>query len=266
MRHFLAALFAAATLCLPAQAVTFATDASDLWFKADESGWGANVIQQADTLFITLFVYDPGGKPTWYVASDVEFAGTQAAPVRYTGKLFQMNGPWFGGAFSAASVMLREVGTVTFVLDTLSTATLDYVVDGVAVTKQVTRQTWKRNNLTGSYFGATVGTWTGCPSGNGYVEETATTTITQDSGIRIELVQPSTTCTLTGSFTQAGRLTSASGTVSCAANPILGLPAASGTFQASEIEGSVVDVSGRGLIQLGACTWQGRFGGLRRGS
>jgi hypothetical protein len=266
MRRLIAAFLSAAALAFPAHAVTFATDASDLWFNANESGWGANVIQQADTLFVTLFVYDSSGKPTWYVGSSVDYAGADVTGLIYTGKLYQTNGPWFGGAFNAAPVNLREVGTVTFTLNTLTTATLAYDADGVHVTKQLSRQTWKSNNLAGSYFGATVGTWSGCPAGNGYVEESATTTVTQDTTIRIVLIQPSGSCTLSGTFTAGGRLGSATGTVSCTANLSNGLPATNGTFSAAEIEGSVVAMSGRAAIQLGSCQWHGRFGGLRRGS
>ncbi|MGE5096939.1 MAG: hypothetical protein ACM3SO_17520 [Betaproteobacteria bacterium] len=265
MRRLLAAVATIATLALPAHAVTFATDASDLWYKSDESGWGVNVIQQADVLFVTFFVYDAAGKPTWYVGSEVTYATTTADGLVYTGKLYQTNGPWFGGPFNA-SANVREVGTVTFTLNTLTTATITYVADGVSVTKAITRQTWRGNNLAGRYLGAMLGDWSGCPSGNGYVEEPSTITVTQGSNVTIVAVQPSTTCTFTGNYSQAGRLGAIDGTVNCTANAITGIPATSGTFSAREIEGSVVAFSGRAGLQLGACQWRGRIGGLRRDS
>src|SRR5260221_1005956 len=42
---------------------------NDVWFIPAESGWGLNVIEQGDTIFATLFVYDPQRRPRWYVAS-----------------------------------------------------------------------------------------------------------------------------------------------------------------------------------------------------
>ena len=41
------------------------------WWIPDESGWGASVLQQWDTLFIDLFVYRTDNKPTWFVAAGV---------------------------------------------------------------------------------------------------------------------------------------------------------------------------------------------------
>jgi hypothetical protein len=268
MRHRLAALLATAILALPAQAVTFATDATDLWWIPSESGWGANVIQQGGTLFMTLFVYDASGKPTWYVGSEVKFARTNNNELVYTGTLFQTSGPYFGaGSFNPSSVTVREVGTVTFTLNTLSTATINYVADNVSVTKAVTRQTWGANNLQGSYIGGSVGSWSGCRSGNGLLEENGSFSIDhQDTNFRVATVMSSGSCTFLGTYGQSGRMGSASGAVSCTANTVTGLAATTGTFTFLEIDGSVTGASfGRGLIQLGACTWQGRLGGVRRG-
>jgi len=268
MRHRLAALLATAILALPAEAVTFATDATDLWWVPSESGWGANVIQQGNTLFMTLFVYDASGKPTWYVGSEVRFATNSNAGLVYTGKLYQTSGPYFGaGSFNASSVNVREAGTVTFTLGTLTNATITYVADNVSVTKAVTRQTWGANNLQGSYIGGSVGRWSECPSGNGLLEENGSFSIDQqDTAFRVAAVMSSGSCTFLGTYAQAGRMGSASGAVSCTANTVTGLAATTGTFTFLEIDGSVTGASfGRGLIQLGACTWQGRLGGVRRG-
>ena len=41
---------------------------SDLWWNPQESGWGLNLVQQDETAFVTLFVYDAENRPTWYFA------------------------------------------------------------------------------------------------------------------------------------------------------------------------------------------------------
>ena len=51
-----AAAFLAALAVLPAQATTYSTDYTDLWYNPNESGWGLNLIQQYQTMFGTLFV------------------------------------------------------------------------------------------------------------------------------------------------------------------------------------------------------------------
>src|SRR5205085_6615179 len=73
----------AALLCLglavalDAGAATFSTDASDLWYASpaeSESGWGVNVSQQGNVLFLTMFVYGSGSQPTWLVGSNTAYS------------------------------------------------------------------------------------------------------------------------------------------------------------------------------------------------
>ena len=98
MRQSLKALFACAALaCLPARAATpFSVDASDLWFNPAEQGWGVNIAQQWDTVFLTLYVYGSDNKPVWYVASSMVGARTGGVgDVRFVGDLFSTTGPAF---------------------------------------------------------------------------------------------------------------------------------------------------------------------------
>jgi hypothetical protein len=78
MRHLLRKLFIAALLCaaLPCLATPQARDGNDLWIIPEESGWGANIFHQGNTLFVSLFVYGPDGRARWYTASDL--VGTEA--------------------------------------------------------------------------------------------------------------------------------------------------------------------------------------------
>ncbi len=63
-------LLAAVALCaivLPARATNY----QDLWWNPNESGWGIQIVQQSDTLFLTWFIYDGAGNPTWVVSDGV---------------------------------------------------------------------------------------------------------------------------------------------------------------------------------------------------
>jgi hypothetical protein len=150
-----ATLAAAAIFCVapPARATTYSTDFTDLWFNANESGWGVNVIQQFNTMFVTMFIYGTDTAPRWFVAPDVEPSPAGSQNV-FTGQLFQTTGPSFTAtSFDTNAVTKTVVGTVTFTFDSATTGTLQYVINGVAVTKRITRQTWRDNVLAGNYLG-----------------------------------------------------------------------------------------------------------------
>jgi hypothetical protein len=252
-------LFLAAAL--PARAAGFSTDISDLWFNSAESGWGVNVIQQDTILFITLFAYGQNGQVVWYVGSDVRYSGSGAGgALNFTGPWYQTTGPYFGGAFNPALVTVRQVGTATFTLSSANAGTFTYIVDGVSVTKQVTRQTWANNIIAGNYIGGQTGLFTGCASSseNGYREQTGDVVVTQQGGNVQILLSALPVCTLSGGYSQAGRMGSASGTYTCNNGT-------SGTFTASEIEATTNALAGRATMSSSTCQWSGRFGGVRSG-
>lgn len=247
---------------LPARATSFTTDMSDLWWNPNESGWGVNVIQQSDILFLTFFIYASNGTSTWYVAPDTAYTGSSGGALIFSGPLYQTNGPWFGaGTFNPSTVGVRQVGTATFSSSTVNGATLSYSADGVNVNKSLTRQTWRTENLVGSYLGATVGTYSGCAV-NGYAEDVGGFIVSQ-SGSSITMTSLSTQtgviCTYSGTYTQTGRMGVIAGTQSCSNG-------ASGALAATEVTVSLDSLTGHAVVVNGSCTWNGRFGGLRRGS
>lgn len=243
---------------LQSSASTFSTDYSDLWFNSNEAGWGANVIQQDNTLFATLFVYSTTGAPSWYVASAARYTGQQGNSLVFSGPLYQTSGPYFGGAFNPSTVGVRQVGTATFTFANIGSGTLSYSVDGVSVTKSISRQTWANNNLSGAYMGASLGTFSGCIL-NGYFEDPALITINHSgSSITISTAGITATCTYSGTYQQVGRMGAIDGSVLCSNGN-------RGTFAAFELEASISGLTGRATASLGGtCTWSGRIGGLRR--
>jgi hypothetical protein len=205
------------------------TDYSDQWWNENESGWGASLLQQKDVIFADLFVYDANRKPTWFTTTMYRQTGPGD---RFVGDLYTTSGPSFAGAFDPAGVTRRVVGTATFTPNSTSSATLDYSVDGVAVTRNVTRQTWALNSLSGRYLVAMYHSRTPCPAGASLPElkELGEMTIAQSgSAYSAQSVTDHSTCTYSGNYAQTGRLGTSSGTVSCTNG-------ARGTYTTSEME------------------------------
>jgi hypothetical protein len=151
-------LAVASFLALPAHSTSFSTDQSDLYYIPAESGWGVQLVQRGSVIFATLFVFGPGGATTWYVATLNFVSGST-----WTGDLYTGTGPYFGTVpFDSANVVGRKAGTMTWVAQTVGTGTLSYVADGVAVSKNVIRQTLVVDDYNGTYLGAFHFTTTGC--------------------------------------------------------------------------------------------------------
>ena len=243
------------------------TNFSDQWWNADESGWGASILQQRDVLFVDLFVYGSDGKPTWFTAAASHQGTNSAGHQVFSGTLNQTVGPYYGGAFDPAAVGYRAVGTLTFEADTVSSATLSYSVDGTQIVKRVTRQLWRFENIAGDYLGGLVVDTTGCVGSTGteHVEFTAFIRITHatDNAATIVFELPgSSSCTLAGAYTQAGHMGAVTGRLSCAGEP------GSSAATAFEIERSISAISGRFTAASDPggdnCKSVGRFGGVLR--
>lgn len=270
LRHALIALLSVAILATGAAKAASTTNYSDQWWKADESGWGAAVLQQADVLFIDLFVYGIDGKPTWFVASVYLQSGAAAGHDVFTGDLYATTGPYFGNAFSSAPFVPHKVGTMTFDASSGTTATMIYTVDGTRVEKPVTRQPLRDESIGGSYIGGWILDQTACTpsSDNGHEEEDGIITITHPASNVVTITLPSsdTTCTITGMYSQVGHMGQvADGVVRCtdASGSI------TGTISVYEIERSISAVSARFSGRVGSssegCTISnGRLAGVRR--
>lgn len=271
--RFAAAILAVAALALPARATSYSIDFTDLWLNApagSEDGWGLNVIQQDDVLFLTFFVYGPDGTARWYVASGAEPTNPQPANAyRFSGTLYETTGPWFGGVFNPANVTLTVVGTAMVTFDSPSTGTLSYNVGGTSVVKAISRYYFRQNSVGGSYAGGMVAMASACGSAsdNGPTDILGTTVVTQtatQATFRVSFTAATgqaSTCTFVGDYSQQGRLASVtSGTFSCIVG---GQSANTGTFTMtsldSQLNGFHASFTGRDQF----CTYNGRFGGTR---
>lgn len=254
-------LIAAACLTLAAQAhaaTSFTTDVTDLWWNPDESGWGVNVIQQANVVFATFFVYDANGRAHWYVASNMGATNWNSSGATFQGDLFETQGPYFGVPFNAAAVARNKVGTATLQVTFPATGTITYSVNGSTVTKTLRRQTWAANDASGAYEGSRTilsgSSDIGCNIGT-----------SQFSGIQIAQSQTAfsmsgmlagATCRFTGNYSQDGHLGASSGTFSCSN----GLD---GTYALAEIETTLYGFMARYSGTERNCTVGGRIGGVR---
>ena len=113
------------------------TNYQDLWWNAAENGWGVNVTHQDNTLFATLYTYDSTGRDLWLVMS----GGVRQSDGSYFGELYRTTGPAFNAVpftpIGAGNLIL--VGTMRFTFSSGTSGVMTYSVNGVNVTKSITR-------------------------------------------------------------------------------------------------------------------------------
>lgn len=257
--RILAAL--AASLPLLSFASSTTADYTDLWYNPNESGWGANVVQQGSTMFVTLFIYGSDNQPTWYVASAVTQQGDSASSL-FSGPLYKTTGPYWLGSFNPSSVGVTQVGSLSFSASNSSSAAIAYTVNGSGVSRSVVRQTFGGDNYTGAFLGGSMGTWSSCGARGGYVESGATFTLAQNgSSVQIREDGSNYTCTYNGTAGANGRFGTFGGSGICSFDGV------NFTFTASDAEISRDAFSTRiSIQQVGGCHFDGRMGGIRKGA
>ncbi len=111
-----------------------------LWWRApagSESGWGVNVTHQGDILFATWFTYEADGGGLWLVMP----SGARIGENTYSGTLYRTTGPAFNAVpFDPAQIGLTAVGTASFSFSDADNGTFAATVNGVSVSKPITRQ------------------------------------------------------------------------------------------------------------------------------
>jgi hypothetical protein len=255
MRAFLrlvsAVVFAAS---LTAQASSFSSEITDMWWNPAESGWGVNVILQNNVAFMTFFIYDQNQNPVWYTAQ----LSTQPGNSVWSGPLYATKGPYFGAPYTP--YMIRQAGTATFNITALNAATLTYSVDGVVVVKNVQRQTWTNENYTGSYVGGYSLRYSSCnpASGNGISEVAEVLNVNQvGTAMTIASATAGVNCTYTGTYSQTGKLGSVQGNYTCT-------DGTQGTFTFFEMTPTISGFMARAVGQSQSCQWAGYIGGISR--
>ena len=236
------------------------TDYTDLWYLPAETGWGVNLVQQADVVFATLFVYGADNTARWYVASDLR-GGTNF----FSGTLYQTTGPAFSATWTSGSTPVAA-GAMTLAFSGPNNGTLTYTVNGAPVTKQIQRQTFRSRDLSGNYLGGLAALGSGCPGGaTSQVLTTGYIRVAQ-SGTEVTFVvdfmrgDTQGRCTYAGDFTPAGRLGTVTGVHTCRVGTI----ASSGPFTMTEVDaGKTVFGSVYSASDETCQSYSGFFGGVR---
>lgn len=269
MRRFISKLSACVLFALSLGVVpnlARATDYGDLWWNPAESGWGMQTAHQANTMFITFYVFGPTGTPTWFTALTT---ATTPNGSTFTGTLYASTGSYYGVPY-VAGPPARTAGTVTFQATSPTTATVTYTADGVTVTKSIQRFLLANLNLSGAYIGSFLSAQHNCtnPAANGTLfngsgqftivhnppaPQVTITAILSDNIVNF-------TCTYQGTYSQLGRIGSIQGTYQCTSGQ-------AGTWNANEIELSTLGgILGRYSATNVApgCQITGGFGGLKQ--
>lgn len=260
-RLILASLAATFLCCVPRAAV--AADYTDLWWVPAESGWGVNVVQSENFLFLTFFIYGADNKPTWYTAQL-----TQDATGAYSGGLYVTAGTYYALPWNTGdAIPAQQVGSASFRPSAANAhqATLTYVVNGVGtVTKAVERQTLTAINLGGAYTGGLAGAQTGCSAAGAY-RNTYDLQITQTAAgaTTLAFAFPTYACTLAGTVDQHGSQYTMSGAeYKCTQNNQTVLTA---TANLAELKATALGIEGRWTAPVGGgCTENAHFSAVLR--
>jgi len=260
LKRHAVALLATLAVSLPAAATSTGIDYTDQWWGGPaEHGWGVNFIEQGTTIFATLFVYGPDQTPRWYVAT------MQGSGSNFTGPMYSTTGPYFGaGAFNGDSTQVTQVGSMSVNFSSAYNGALTYTVNGVNVSKAISRQTFANNNITGHYRGGMLASATNCKGvPNGQAETFDMMTVTQ-SGQSVSMVVnfftatgSSAQCTYSGTLTPQGVMGQiANGTFNCNVGN-------AGSFRIDTITATQTGFSGTFSGSDQFCTYSGFFGGVK---
>jgi hypothetical protein len=201
-----AAWLALACAIPPASATSFSTDNSDLWGNPSENGWGLQIVQRADIIFVTLYLYNTNNTPIWYAA-----VLQSNGPTNWTGDLMQTGGPWFGTQpFNPAAVTVARVGSMSFTPTSVKSGVLSYSINGVSNTKNIERTTLRYDNYNGNYIGMLAYAAEGCPNlgDRGLFNNRIDFSITQSGSYMTMLSQQQGTiavCSSDGDYGQDGQ-------------------------------------------------------------
>lgn len=240
---------------------------SDLWWNPNESGWGVNISQQANILFMTFFVYGSDNKAKWYVGSSVAATSqinSTGYPV-YSGDLYETTGPWLGTAtFNPSSVTVRKVGTVTFSPLNTVAGQVTYSVDGTTATKSIERQLWNHIPIGYRYQGAmVVRSITNCPGTTIAVGQSENILLAlalnlANSSITVGIYEngnTSPTCTLAGTYVQKGSV------YTLQTSPVSGCTG--GTFSFTDLVADDDGITGNLALRIGSCIGSFAYSAVR---
>jgi hypothetical protein len=200
------------TAASPAIAVVTVIDYTDIYYLAAESGYGFNVVQNGNFLFVTFFIYGPDKQPTWYTAQlTLDVSGN------FNGGLYATTGTYYGLPWNPSDHPdATQVGTASFQPTSPYTAKFTYTVTSppaLAATfaKELQRQSLIPINLRGPYVGGQSGVISLCQDitvNKAYLDK-FTLQVTQATSVDVTFhftYDSGLDCTLSGTLVQYGQL------------------------------------------------------------
>ena len=246
------ALAAAFSLALASPNIALAADYTDIWWTPTEAGWGMNVVQSENFLFVTFFIYGVDHKPTWYSAElSLDSNGAYSGPLYSTAGTYYAL-PWNVGDVTSA----QQVGAASFRPSTSNAyqATMTYVVNGVGtIVKSVERQTLTSITIGGLYTGGMSASQTGCSNASSNGSYTGTyglqVTPTNAGAVTLSLTYPTYACQITGALAQhGGQYTISGASYACTQN---GSTVFSASADLSEVKATAQGIEGRWISAVG---------------
>lgn len=259
MNNFVRCIFVVFALAIApvAKAQSYNFDQTGLWGD-EHSGWGMQLVQQADTIFATMFHYGADNKPVWFIATL-----TPTSAENWAGTVYKTTGPYFGGAWDASKLSLTDVGSMTWYAQSLNSGELKYTINGQAVQRWIQRSTFAYTNVAGLYGGAmnlkATGTCASGVAGPHYAELAVTTSADFSTGSLTVHPTGGRTCTMPSATVvlQSGQLFNIIGNFTCTdgENGTMSLVGAKTTKDGALM--GTLSLSGQN------CYLQGEFGGVR---
>lgn len=240
------------------------TDLTDIWWPDDEPGWGIQLIQNADLVFATMFVYGPDMEPLFFVAVLQKLVGADT----WTGDLFQANGTFFAESWDPADRAEFQAGAMTFTLTGIGTGTLVYNVGPSNIVKTLNRQPLKLEDNSGDY--RMTHTWSSAGAGCSDTDAYSPAAGPVNGNLAIERIAgdvatvslswqlaPVDICAMTAGYTQVGRLGAYSGALTCSPS------GRSGTLTFYEIANRIKMLTGRYIMEWDyGCVRSGQFAAI----
>lgn len=220
----------------------------DLWWNQAESGWGVNIIQQADILVATWFIYDTDGKPLWLLATAAKSGGTS-----YTGEVYKFTGPPYAAtSFDPKAVTETVAGTAQFNFTDLASGSVTYTVNGTTITKSIVRQSYAPPKIDGTYVTSTIRVRSGCSdssqNGTVFLYNRAYDFYREDSTLFVDYGGVDAAGTFIGTCSAMGTMV-AHGSIASLSAPFTCLNGNTGTLTISDLR-----VTDLGI--LGSFVWQ----------
>jgi carboxyl-terminal processing protease len=138
MKARIAALLFCCFSIVPSFAQTFPVDYTDIWWNANESGWGMQISQHNNEIFAVWYTYDEQGNQLFVVLSGCNLQAFNGSVCR--GNLYRGTGsPYTTPTYNRALNTTTNIGEATLTFNGRDNASFAYRIGGVSITKQMTR-------------------------------------------------------------------------------------------------------------------------------